>query len=267
MVCFLSTLPTYWSLLLQRHSGAHTRIQQWVRWGVRLALGLGSALPNPLRPVVSLWLSCMQALLAFKATCSQGPVSQLQLLQVGVAISNPVFLRENQSGKFPPDCESLCQGWDSWKGCVSLSYSFWCEFFLPHLMCRSCSASFGFLSQGTILYVAVDVVCPRQQVSSGPSYIAVLIQSPLLFCSFPFAPLIGYFQLIYLQAQWFLPAFSGLLVKHTIFFFTSVIKVFSPKISISFFFYVLSLFNVSFCSCTVFLISLNCVLLRLSEHF
>lgn len=95
--CILEGGPTYWSLLSQRHSGARTRIQQWVRWGVRLALGLGSAVPNPLRPVVSLWLSCMQALLAFKATCSQGPVSQLQLLQVGVAISNPVFLRENQS--------------------------------------------------------------------------------------------------------------------------------------------------------------------------
>lgn len=146
MVSFLSTLPTYWSLLSQRYSGARTRIQQWVRWGVRLALGLGSAMPDPLRPVVSLWLSCMQALLAFKATCSRGPVSQLQLLQVGVAISNPVFLRENQSCKFPPNCESLCQGWDSWKDSVSLSYPFWCEFFLPRLMCRSCSASFGFLS-------------------------------------------------------------------------------------------------------------------------
>lgn len=132
MVYFLSTLPTYWSLLSQRCSGARTRIQQWVRWDVCLALGLGSALPNPLRPVVSLWLSCMQALLTFKATCSRGPVSHLQLLQVGVAISNPVFLRENQSCKFPPDCESLCQRWDSWKGCVSLSHPFWCEFFLPH---------------------------------------------------------------------------------------------------------------------------------------
>lgn len=72
-----STLPTYWSL---SHRGIQEHVQgsSRVRWGVCLALGLGSALPNPLRPVVSLWFSCMQALLAaFKATCSRGPVSQL----------------------------------------------------------------------------------------------------------------------------------------------------------------------------------------------
>lgn len=59
--------------------------------------------------------------------------------------------------------------------CLRLSYTLWHGFSLICLLCRNGLASFqGFFQRIIVLYVAVDLACPSEQVSSGSSYIAIL---------------------------------------------------------------------------------------------
>lgn len=61
--------------------------------------------------------------------------------------------------------------------CLGLSYLLQCGFFLICPTCRSCSAIFCFcfcFPEGVVPYVAVDSMCPWEEVRSGPSYTAIL---------------------------------------------------------------------------------------------
>lgn len=69
------------------------------------------------------------------------------VLAVGVLDmeSKPFGLQgEARSWDFSPDCKALCCGWSWCQECGknSLSYLFWCAYFLICPTCRSCSASF-----------------------------------------------------------------------------------------------------------------------------
>ena len=60
------------------------------------------------------------------------------------------------------------------------SYHFWCGVFLVHLM-HSCHSSSGFPSEKNFLYVAIDLVCPWEKVSSGASCVTILEWTACLF--------------------------------------------------------------------------------------
>lgn len=49
--------------------------------------------------------------------------------------------------------------WSLWRVCLGPSYPFLLGFFLIYLVCRSHSAIWGFLSEGVVLFVAVDLTC------------------------------------------------------------------------------------------------------------
>lgn len=124
---------------------------------------------------------------------------------------------------------------------------------------------FGFLTEGTVPYIAVDLVCPWQEASSGFFYIATLIQNAFI-SFFLFALLIRYLQVIYLQAHRFFSGWWSLMVKLSVEFSVQSVYSSAPK----YFFVVLcflSLLNFSFYFYIVFLIALNylCSLVGLWE--
>lgn len=67
---------------------------------------------------------------------------------------------------------SCCVGVGSMASiCPSLSYPFWCGFFLIHPMYRNHSASPGFLLEEIILCIAIDSMCSWGEGNLRTSYI------------------------------------------------------------------------------------------------
>ena len=65
--------------------------------------------------------------------------------------------------------------------CLNLSYPFRCEFFSSMWCVGVAQLVLGFLSEEIVLYVAVDLVCLWDEVSSAASYIADLNQKSQVF--------------------------------------------------------------------------------------
>ena len=69
--------------------------------------------------------------------------------------------------------------------CLSLSYTFRSGVFLIYLMCRNRSIRFFFSSEGIVLCVALDAVCPWGEVRSGSSYITIWDWKPVRLILIP----------------------------------------------------------------------------------
>ena len=74
-----------------------------------------------------------------------GPIPPVGVLKVrALDVRSKPFAPRREAGSqvFLSDCMVLCHGWRFWQECLSLSFVFWCGYFLIYLMCRSHSVSF-----------------------------------------------------------------------------------------------------------------------------
>ena len=61
--------------------------------------------------------------------------------------------------------------------CLSLSYLFWCGYFLIHLMCRSCSVSLWISFWETCCMGSCTSGASVEEVISGTTYVTLLVNS------------------------------------------------------------------------------------------
>ena len=111
-------------------------------------------------------------------------ISKVGVLKVGlVDVETKPFTPQGEAGSwgFLPNCVMLCQGWSLWWECVSALLTCFDIGVFSFSQCVGVAQLVsGSLSEGIAPCIAVDLVCLWEDMCSGATYVAILVDSLFL---------------------------------------------------------------------------------------